>query len=279
MTSPESRFRTLAVSTAALTYALILLGIYTAAEGAGLACEARWPLCDGWMGLFPANWPSFVEWFHRLVAMIAGFMILGTTLLAWTNGLSRRIKLATLAAVVLLPVQIWLGAETVLTYDSLSLIAHFSTALVIFSGLLVTAIWVAMPTVDSATLRNLLFGVATLHPVMFVLSPGAFVIHTPRVQIAYYAVGLLVFAGFLAAVLWLSALRSSGAGSGPAQLVTGVALLLVAAQLVLGRIYYTELVSTLDAVGAGVTFVLAFVAAVLVDRGIGSTTATSATGD
>ena len=93
-----TRFRQLLTATTALTFGLILLGVYTGAIGAGLTCGARWPLCDGWMGLFPANWASFVEWFHRLVAMITGFAILGSTIAAWRGDYSSRIKYATAVA-------------------------------------------------------------------------------------------------------------------------------------------------------------------------------------
>ena len=99
------RFRHLAAATTGLTFALILLGVYTAAAGAGLACGARWPLCNGAVfGLFPANWPSFIEWFHRLVAMVTGFFILGTTYAAWRHGKGRRTRIASTIALVVLPV-------------------------------------------------------------------------------------------------------------------------------------------------------------------------------
>src|SRR6056297_4285572 len=110
------RFRHLAAVTTGFTFALILLGVYTGAAGAGLSCGAKWPLCDGWMGLFPANWASFVEWFHRLVAMITGFAILGSTIAAWRGDYSSRIKYATAVATVVLPVQILLGANTIINF-------------------------------------------------------------------------------------------------------------------------------------------------------------------
>ncbi len=53
-------------------------------------CAGRWPSAT-FLGLFPANWGSFLEWFHRLVAMLTGFLILGTTVQACreTQGLHR----------------------------------------------------------------------------------------------------------------------------------------------------------------------------------------------
>ncbi len=126
----------LAVTTVS-TFFLILLGVYTGKIGAGLACEARWPLCDGWMGLFPANWPSFVEWFHRLVAMIVGFMIIGAAILAWRGDYGKYLTYATVLAAVLLPVQILFGANTVLSFGVMASMMHQIAAQLIFGALVV----------------------------------------------------------------------------------------------------------------------------------------------
>ena len=135
------RFRHLAATTTGFTFALILIGVYTGAIGAGLSCGAKWPLCDGWMGLFPANWPSFVEWFHRLVAVVTGFMIAGTAVQAWRQGLSRRIRAAMAVAVVVLPVQILLGANTVLNFGAISSVIHHAAAQIIFGSMVATTVW------------------------------------------------------------------------------------------------------------------------------------------
>lgn len=141
------RFRHLAATTTALTFVLILLGVYTGAMGAGLACEARWPFCDGWLGLFPATWPSFLEWFHRLVAMITGFFILGTAYAAWRRDADPRIRKATVFALAVLPVQILLGGNTVLNFGAVASTVHHAAALLIFGSLVATTAWsyVAVP--------------------------------------------------------------------------------------------------------------------------------------
>ena len=77
-------FRRVAAGTAVLAAVTMLLGVFTAAEGAGLTCAQRWPLCDGPLGgLLPANYLSFVEWFHRAVAGATGLAVLGATVEAW----------------------------------------------------------------------------------------------------------------------------------------------------------------------------------------------------
>jgi cytochrome c oxidase assembly protein subunit 15 len=88
-------FRRFAAFTTGLVLSLMMLGVYTAATGSGLACSAQWPLCDN--GLLPQTIPSFIEWFHRLVAMVAGFFILGTALWSFSAGDRRTKTTATLA--------------------------------------------------------------------------------------------------------------------------------------------------------------------------------------
>jgi cytochrome c oxidase assembly protein subunit 15 len=134
-------FRRLAALTTGMTFGLILLGVYTGAIGAGLTCAGRWPFCDGWLGLFPANWTSFVEWFHRLVAMITGLMILGTTVAAWRHGHERRIRLACLVATVVLPFQILLGANTIVNFGVAAQILHHAAAQIILVALVAATAW------------------------------------------------------------------------------------------------------------------------------------------
>lgn len=134
-------FRRLAAVTTGLTFGLILLGVYTGAVGAGLTCAGRWPFCDGWLGLFPANWTSFIEWFHRFVAMITGFFILGTTYAAWRGDHSRRIVWATVVATVVLPVQVLLGANTIFNFGVAAQILHHAAAQVILVALVAATAW------------------------------------------------------------------------------------------------------------------------------------------
>mgnify|MGYP000527788769 CR=1 FL=1 len=136
------RFRHLAFGTTGLTFGLILLGVYTGAMGAGLACAGRWPLCDGAVfGLFPANWPSFIEWFHRFVAMITGFAILGTTVAAWRGDHERRIRYASAVALAVLPVQVLLGANTIFNFGVIAQVAHHAAALTILVALVAATAW------------------------------------------------------------------------------------------------------------------------------------------
>lgn len=132
-------FRTLAASTAGLTFLLILVGIYTKATGAGLACSAHWPGTDGPLGLLPASAPCAIEWAHRALAGVVGFAILGTAVAAWRGGFDRRIRYASGVALAVLPAQVVLGANTIFNYGPAAQVVHHAAALTIFTGLVVAA--------------------------------------------------------------------------------------------------------------------------------------------
>lgn len=133
------RYRHLAAATTGLTFVLILLGVYTAATGTGLSCGAQWPACDG--GLFPQSLASVPEWSHRLVAMIAGFAILGTAAGAWYLDRDARTRYAATVALAFLPAQILFGAQTVFAYGPAIQVVHHATALVIFAALIAATLW------------------------------------------------------------------------------------------------------------------------------------------
>jgi heme A synthase len=134
-----------------LTYVLMLLGAYTSAIGAGLSCP-DWPTCYGvWIPfLHPeimAKSPYsavqiFAEWAHRGLAMVVGFLILGTALAAWRSQRNRPVVTwsATFALVVL-PIQVALGRFTVSTFlEPVIVTAHLGTAVLILLGLVVTTV-------------------------------------------------------------------------------------------------------------------------------------------
>lgn len=262
----RSRLRTLLLATAGLTYLLLLIGIYTAASGAGLTCEGRWPLCDGAVfGLVPANWPSFIEWFHRLIAMVAGFVVIGATYGAWRWQDDRRIRLGMTVALALYPLQALLGAGTVLDYSLLYLTAHFLTALVIFSSITVATLWYLPELATLSRVRYTLLAVVGLFPVLIALSPGTLIAHTAAVQAVYYAVGLGMFAALLAVAVWSDLLESADRLS-QVRLLAGAGAVVLAAQLLLGRYVYTDLIQLLDATAMTAAFLIAAAAAWLTYR-------------
>lgn len=258
----ELRLRRLLAGTTALVGVVMLLGVFTAAEGAGLSCARRWPLCNGPLaGLLPAGYLSTVEWVHRVVAGVAGLVALAATGLAWRRGAGRRVRSALTAGLALLPVQVLLGMFTVTTYEWVVLLAHFTTATLIF-GLFVlgTAFRYAETASMEATAtraRTAAVAAAGLLPVVGLLQPRLLFAFGSAVQVTYYAAALGAFAALLAATAWLRAERSRAA--------TGVAALLVGALLVLGRQSYGSRVA-LAALGA---LALAFALAALAARWAG----------
>lgn len=231
--------RRLLVGTTVATALTALAGVLTATAGAGLTCEARWPLCDGAVfGLFPANFMSFIEWSHRLVAMIAGLLIVAATLAAWRGGHPRRVRLATLGALLLTPVQVVLGAFTVLVYEFvfgysiLVLTLHFTMAALILGLLVAATVWAYAETLVVSPAHVRRAGVAALlgFPVLAALTPRLLVGFGEVVQFVYYGVGFAAFAALVVVALWGWELGARVVAS-----TGGLAAVLVIVQLVVAR--------------------------------------------
>lgn len=224
--------RLLAVTTLS-TAVTALAGVYTAVSGAGLTCEARWPLCDGPLGgLLPANLMSFVEWSHRLVAMVTGLLIVGSAYAAWRGGHPRRIRLAVLLAVLVVPVQVVLGALTVTTYELAVLTAHFGTAAVILGSLVAATVWADAERrpVEPSRVRRAAAGATVGFPVLVALTPRLLVTFGGLQQFVYYGVGFATFAVLCVVALWGRELDAEAVSIG-----AGAAAVLVVAVLVVSR--------------------------------------------
>lgn len=195
-------FPRLVAGTTLLVTATILLGIATKATGSGLACQARWPVCDGgFLDLFPRSFPSFFEWIHRVVAGVTGFAILGTAWAAWRGDVPRRIRQAVTLGLVLLPIQVLLGRETVLSFTTPILALHFWTAVAIFSSFVAATALTYRDRFTPERLRNLLVAAAVLVPVQVLLNPPLVTSFTPPVQTTQYLVTLVVFGAILSVAL------------------------------------------------------------------------------
>ena len=254
-------YRQFALFATALTGTLVALGVYTSATGSGLACAQQWPLCDN--GLLPQSLPSFIEWFHRLVAMITGFVIIGVVGWAWLGDQSRRTATYATVAIVLLPLQISLGAVTVTLngaipggYSVPTQAAHLLVALTIFSSLVLTTLSAMRGNYRrSATERTrlALFAALALLPVNAVFSRvTALVDYSPAAQALFALTALATFAALVAATVWLPM-------TGVARYRPGLGVALVAVFLVtlLGRdlVIYTWTAQLVNLVLYGVAFV------------------------
>ncbi|WP_321169389.1 COX15/CtaA family protein [Halorubrum sp. 48-1-W] len=202
-------FRRYAAATTGMTLTLFAIGVYTAATGSGLACQAQWPLCSD--QLIPALTinPDFIEWFHRVWAMVTGFLILGVAGWSWLGSFDRRTRLAATLAVAILPVQIAVGAITVTIgglvpggYTVSTHAAHLIVALSIFTLLGLTTMW-GGERPGSASLLRIAVGVA----VGGILASALFsrvvplLTYSPGGQAAFYIAGLSAHLGLVATLV------------------------------------------------------------------------------
>jgi len=151
LTETPFRYVQLAGLALAVTYAVMLLGAYTSAIGAGLSCP-DWPTCYGtWIPFLRADIVAdspysalqiFAEWAHRGLAMTAGILIFGTTAGAWlVRSETALIKWSATTALVLLPVQVALGGLTVTeNLQPVIVTSHLGVATLILLSLLTTVL-------------------------------------------------------------------------------------------------------------------------------------------
>jgi len=265
-------FRRYAAATTGMTLTLFALGVYTAATGSGLACEAQWPLCSD--QLIPALTinPDFIEWFHRAWAMVTGFLIVGTAGWTWLGDFDRRTRLAATLAVAILPLQITVGAITVTLgglvpggYTVSTHAAHLIVALNIFTLLGLATIWGGGR--GSARLLRIAatVGVAGIVASAVFSRAVPFVTYSPGAQAGFYAAGLAGHLGLVATVAFATeAVRSGYAGvsrdaAGTARLLAAGATAALVATLLLGRdlVLYTAAWERLNLVALGVAVALA----------------------
>ena len=132
-----TRFQRLAAATVVTTLLLVTVGVVVRATDSGLGCP-DWPFCYGQL-LPPLDDPkAWIEWFHRGIAVVIGFEILGLAILAFLDHRDRRsLVVASFGAVALVGFQAWLGRETVrLGNSGESVTAHLAAAMLLL-GLLV----------------------------------------------------------------------------------------------------------------------------------------------
>jgi len=127
--------------TALSTYLLMVWGGYVTLGGYGLGCGTFWPTCNG--TIFPAlNWPTLVEYLHRLLSIVTGILLIVSTISVWKlkprpAGPSRAMALA----IILLLVQSLLGAYVVVTsLEPIITTLHLAFATAVFATILVACV-------------------------------------------------------------------------------------------------------------------------------------------
>ena len=121
----------------------------------GLGCGTDWPLCNGTILPPLDNITAWIEWLHRLFALLIGFFGLATLALAWRRyrQVDRRVLNMTIAAACLFVVQSGLGAIVVfLELPPTFVTLHLGVAMLLLAALLSAAViaWHRPAPVDRA---------------------------------------------------------------------------------------------------------------------------------
>ena len=129
----------------ATTYALVVLGGVVRATDSGDACP-DWPRCHGEL-IPPFETAVLIEFSHRLLASVVGFLILAVAIVAWRNRKNYPvIAWAAFTAVAMVIGQIVLGGLTVLNDLPSSLVmAHLAMASILLATLLVITFLAFVP--------------------------------------------------------------------------------------------------------------------------------------
>ena len=150
-----TNFRRLALSTAAATYLLVVIGAIVRSTGSGMGCP-DWPTCHGsWIPPL-GDTAAWIEWTHRTVAMIVGLLVLGLVAMAVLRH-RRQLSLVvpSVGALLLVGFQAYLGKITVETNNAGQWVtAHLATALALLALLTFIAIRASYPASLSARGRS-----------------------------------------------------------------------------------------------------------------------------
>ncbi len=141
-----TRLHKLALFTVGATFFLIVVGAIVRVTGSGLGCP-DWPLCYGQVLPAPGDHKAWIEWTHRTIAAVIGFLVLGVAILALRH--HRRqpsIVVPAIAAVLLTGAQAVLGKITVETGNSgESVTAHLAAAMLLLGLLTYIAVRTRYP--------------------------------------------------------------------------------------------------------------------------------------
>jgi len=141
-----TRFQRLALITAVATYLLVVIGAIVRGTDSGMGCP-DWPLCHGQLIPSTTDYHPWLEWIHRFIALVIGFLALGVAVLAWRGYRNRRsILWPSLLAVVVVAIQAALGAITVAENNAGDTVtAHLATAMILLGILVYVAIRARYP--------------------------------------------------------------------------------------------------------------------------------------
>ena len=138
----EPSFRRLAAAAAALTYGLLLTGSTVVASSADEGCRA-WPLCASGFAFDFAGANAFTM-LHRGAVLVIGAVLVYTLIQALRHPAT---KAAALATLVVLGLQVAVGAGAAVTGAALFNGLHVAMATLVWAGMLSIAL-VTLPRAD-----------------------------------------------------------------------------------------------------------------------------------
>ncbi len=139
MFKSRARSRTTGLLSAAAVgvYLLVVAGATASLADAASACST-WPTCHG--PLFETT--TLVALGHRLLAAVVGLLVIGATVSVLRSETTRRVRLATLFALALFPIQVGFGALLATSAGATPLPGiHLLAAVTIFGTLVLALAW------------------------------------------------------------------------------------------------------------------------------------------
>ena len=124
---------------------LLFVGAVVTATNSALGCLFDWPLCRGALIPNSTEVGTYIQWFHRLVALITGLILAYTTLLAWRlRGQFHAVWVAAGLALSFFIVQAVVGGTVVLSKIHLVLRgAHLAMAAAVWAATVIVVVLAA----------------------------------------------------------------------------------------------------------------------------------------
>lgn len=134
-----------AIITSVGAYLMILLGVLVTTTGSGQGCGNTWPFCHGQIIPGVITIAGMIEYSHRVMSSIDGFLVLVLTIAAWVMyRKDYRVKLFAFLSLLFVVLQGALGALTVVYEGTLALnwilSVHFGLSLIAFASVILLTI-------------------------------------------------------------------------------------------------------------------------------------------
>lgn len=134
-----------AIITSIGAYVMILLGVLVTTTGSGHGCGNTWPFCHGQIIPGVLTIAGVIEYSHRIMSSIDGFLVLVLTIWAWLMYRKDfRVKLFAFLSLLFVILQGALGALTVMFEGTLALnwilSVHFGLSLIAFASVILLTI-------------------------------------------------------------------------------------------------------------------------------------------